>query len=62
MMVPTDECPIICDQIAKGDSRFVVIHQNNQGFTLMARRNGLQIFEEVYIVHVIRTMYAPKIY
>ena len=47
----TDECPIICDQIAKGDSRFVVIHQNNQGL-LMARRNGLQIARGKYIVHV----------
>ena len=43
-----DNCPQICDEFAKSDSRIMVIHQENQG-PVMARWNGISVALGDYI-------------
>ena len=53
-----DNCPQICDEWAKKDSRIVVIHKKNGGLS-DARNAGLAIAKGTYIgyEHIINFMY-----
>jgi glycosyltransferase involved in cell wall biosynthesis len=47
-----DNCPVICDEYVKKDSRFTVIHkQQNEGLP-MARKSGLSVAVGDFIMHV----------
>lgn len=46
-----DDCPAICDEYAKKDSRVVVIHKQNGGLS-EARNAGLDIMKGDYVVFV----------
>ena len=46
-----DNCPIICDDYAKIDSRIKVIHKNNEGLGF-ARNSGLEIATGQYVAFV----------
>lgn len=46
-----DESSIICDEMAKLDSRIKVIHQENQGVS-MARNNGMLEVSSKYVTFV----------
>lgn len=43
-----DQCPQICDEWCKKDTRIHVIHQKNKGVS-SARNRGLQIASGIYI-------------
>lgn len=43
-----DNCPAICDEYAKYDTRIKVIHQKNQG-SVLARQNGIRVATGEYI-------------
>ena len=45
----TDNCPKICDNFAKKDSRVKVIHQQNGGLSV-ARNNGIEKAQGEYII------------
>lgn len=44
-----DECGVICDNLSKKDSRFIVIHQTNQG-QAAARNVGIDVSRGDYIM------------
>jgi glycosyltransferase involved in cell wall biosynthesis len=46
-----DNCPVICDNYAKKDSRIIVIHKKNEGL-VSARKAGLGIANGDYIGYV----------
>lgn len=46
-----DLCPQMCDEIAKKDKRFLVIHKKNAGAGL-ARNSGLEVAKGEYIIFV----------
>ena len=46
-----DECPLICEEYARKDSRIVVLHQRNQGQSV-ARNYGLDIMKGEYLAFV----------
>lgn len=54
-----DNCPQICDEYAKKDSRIVVIHQKNGGLS-NARNTGLDIAKGEYIGFVDSDDYIAK--
>lgn len=57
-----DNCPFICDEYAKTDSRITVIHKKNEGVSA-ARNRGLDIAEGDYIGFVDSDDYIhPKMY
>ena len=47
-----DNCPLICDEYAKKDSRFKVIHKKENEGLPMARRSGLDIAISDFIFHL----------
>lgn len=46
-----DNCPFMCDEWAKRDSRVIVVHQQNQGLS-GARNTGTKIAKGEYILYV----------
>lgn len=56
-----DNCPAICDEYAKQDSRVKVIHKENGGHT-SARLKGLEIATGEYVVFVDSDDYVAKNY
>ena len=46
-----DNCPVICDEYAKTDSRIKVVHKNNGGL-VSARKAGIEIASGEYICFV----------
>lgn len=46
-----DECPQICDKLAKEDERIIVVHQKNRGLSA-ARNTGLKRSTGEYILYV----------
>jgi glycosyltransferase involved in cell wall biosynthesis len=58
----TDECPAICEEYGKTDSRIVVIHQNNGGVA-QARNTGLDAATGDFIGFIDSDDYVgPKMY
>lgn len=46
-----DECPAMCDAMAKEDKRIIVIHQKNGGLSA-ARNEGLNKSSGEYIIYI----------
>ncbi len=46
-----DECPVICDEYAKKDSRIKVIHKENGGL-VSARKAGAEIAKGEYVLNI----------
>lgn len=46
-----DECPAICDELAKSDARIRVIHKENEGAAI-ARKSGLKVANGAYVLFV----------
>ena len=46
-----DECPAICNELAKSDARIHVIHKENEGAAI-ARKSGLDVAAGAYVVFV----------
>lgn len=54
-----DDCPRICDDFARKDSRIKVIHKNNQGLGL-ARSTGYEVVRGKYIAFLDSDDYVSK--
>lgn len=46
-----DECPAICDELAKHDVRIHVVHKENEG-SAIARKSGLDVANGAYVIFV----------
>ena len=46
-----DECPAICNELAKSDARIHVIHKENEGAAI-ARKSGLDVATGAYVIFV----------
>ena len=47
-----DNCPVICDEYVKNDSRFKVIHKNQNEGTAAARKSGLDMAISDFILNI----------
>ena len=57
-----DNCPKMCDEFAKKDSRIKVVHKNNEGLG-KARNSGLEVATGEYVAFVDSDDYVhPEMY